>query len=266
MGSLSDALEIELLDHFLKVGDFPVPANIYVALSRADPGETGAGIDEPTGVGSYVRTICNSWDPAASRATENTITITFPTATASWGTITHFALFDAITGGNFLAYGSLSEGKTINISDTAGFVSGAIDISFNAGGLSDYLANALLDHVCKTSPYTSPTNIYIALADEAVADGDSGTDLQAKEPFGVGSYARKNHNSWDAAANGASENNGLITFVVATAAWGTITHFALTDHLTAGNVLRHGSLNVPKAIGSNDTAEFENGGLDITLN
>jgi len=265
MGSFSNALEIELLDHILKVGDFPVPANIYVALSRADPGETGVSIDEPTGIGSYARVVCNAWDVAANRATANTNGVSFPTATASWGLITHFALFDAITGGNFLAYGSLSQSKTVDDEDSAEFLAGNLDIEWSAGAISTYLANALLDHVLKTSPYSSPTNLYVALADEAIADGDSGTDLQAKEPFGIGSYARKNHNSWDAAAGGASENTGAITFITATASWGLITHFAITDHLTAGNVLGHAALSVSKTIGSGDIATFADGALDVTM-
>lgn len=265
MGSLSDALEIELLDHILQPGAFTVPTDIYLALSTADPLDDGSGIAEPGGNG-YARVVCNTWDAAASRAIANTGAITYPEATGSWGTVTHFAIFDAITGGNFLAHGSLSVSKAIGAGDNPAFAAGDVDISFNAAGLSDYLANALLDHVFKTSAHAPSVDMYVCLTNSATADADTGTTLQAKEPTGVGSYARKNHNVYDAAAGGASENTGAITFVTATAAWGTITHAALTDHLTAGNMLLHFALDASKAIGTGDIAEFADGALDITLN
>ena len=39
---------------------------------------------------------------------ENDEIIYFPEATASWGTITHFCIFDAQSNGNLLAFGPLS--------------------------------------------------------------------------------------------------------------------------------------------------------------
>ena len=265
MGSLSDALEIELLDHVLKVGAFGVPANIYLALSTADPLDDGSGMAEPVG-GAYARVVCNAWDAAAGRATANTGAITYVEATGAWGNCTHFALFDAIVGGNFLAHGTLAAPKIIGAGDNPEFAAGDVDIVFNAAGLSDYLANALLDHLLKTAPYGVPGNIYACLTTAAIVDADTGTTLQAKEPTGVGAYARLNHNAYDPAAGGASENNGAITFVQATAAWGLVTHAALTDHLTAGNMLIHLALDAGKNIGNGDTAEFADGAFDITMN
>jgi len=95
MGSLSNYAENAILDHVLKTTPFSVPTNIYVALSTADPLDTGAGIAEPEG-GGYERVICNSWDEAASRATANTADVVFPEATGDWGTITHVVLFSHI--------------------------------------------------------------------------------------------------------------------------------------------------------------------------
>lgn len=261
MGGLSDWLELELLDHVLKTGDYAVPTDIYVALFVGDPLDTGAGGAEVSG-GSYVRVICNTWDAASSRATENTGAITFPEATASWGTVTHFAIYDAITTGNFLAHGVLTASKAIGSGDNAEFAAGDIDISFNSAGISDYLANALLDHVFKTSAYTSPTNIYVALCDTTVIDADTGTSIS--EPSG-GSYARKQHEAYDVAASGASENTGAITFTQATASWGTITDICLVDASSVGNMLVYAVLDTPKAIGNLDVAEWAAGAFDITL-
>ncbi|MBA7491906.1 hypothetical protein ES702_02454 [subsurface metagenome] len=258
-GSISDALEIKLLDHVLKNDAFAVPANIYIALSTADPTEDGSGMAEPSD--GYARVVCNVWDAATSRATENTNAVEFAEASGSWGTITHFAIFDAITGGNFLAHGDLAVSKTIGIGDNASFAAGDIDVSFSSGGVSDYLANKLLDHIFKTAEYTVPTNIYVALATATIGDSDTGSTIT--EPGE--NYARKGHDAYDAAAAGASENTGAITFVTATASWGTVTDVALVDGLTLGNILFYAALDTSKAIGNGDTAQFADGALDFTM-
>jgi len=261
-GSISDALEVKLLDHVLKTTPFVIPTDIYIALSTADPLDTGVGIAEPVGDG-YARVVCNTWDAAASRAIANTAAVEFPEAEGDgWGTITHFAIFDAITGGNFLAHGDLAASKAIGAGDNASFAAGDIDIAFSAGGASDYLANKLLDHIFKTGEYSVPTNIYVALADTTIADDTTGTTIS--EPAG-GAYARKQHEAYDAAVAGASENTGAITFVTATASWGTVTDVALIDAATAGNILFYATLDDSKAIGNGDTAKFNDGALDFTM-
>ncbi len=128
-----------------------------------------------------------------------------------------------------------------------------------AGSFNDYTENKVLDHILKTASFTVPTNIYIALFTAAPTDSGGGTEVTG------GSYARVLHNSWDAAAAGASENTGAITFVEATASWGTVVAFALFDAVSGGNMLAWGDLTTSKAIGSGDTASFADGELDITL-
>lgn len=261
-GSISDYLENKLLDHVLKNTAFSVPTNIYIALSKADPLDDGSGLSEPSPPNGYARVVCNVWDAATGRATENTNVIEFAEATGDWGTITHFAIFDALTGGeNMLAHGSLAASKTIGSGDNASFIAGDIDISFNTGGVSDYLANKLLDHVFKTASYSQPANIYVALATATIGDSDTGTTIT--EPGG--NYARKGHDAYDAAAAGASENTGVITFVTATSAWGTVTYVALIDAATLGNILFYAALDESKAIGNGDTAKFNDGALDFTM-
>jgi len=55
--------------------------------------------------------------------------ITFPTASGSWGTITHFALFDALTTGNMLMSGALTASQAITTNQIARFAIGALDIT-----------------------------------------------------------------------------------------------------------------------------------------
>lgn len=106
--SFSDYWEDKILDHIFGKAAYTAPAHIYVAASLADPGESGTELAEPSG-GSYTRVETDpvDWSAAAEGQIENTATIVFPTPTADWGVITHIALFDAATGGNFLARGQL---------------------------------------------------------------------------------------------------------------------------------------------------------------
>lgn len=124
--SFSDYLEQVLQKHWLKIATYTPPTNLYLGLSTADPGEAGAGLAEPSGSG-YARVAFNSWtwNAGAGRA-ESSATATFPTATGSWGTITHLCIFDASTAGNLLASGALAASKTVNNGDTLSFPSAQI--------------------------------------------------------------------------------------------------------------------------------------------
>lgn len=126
-GSFGDALEIKLLDHLLKTTPFAVPTNIYVALYSVAPTDAEGG-SELSGSG-YARKVCNTWDGAAGGATANTGAITFAQATGDWGEVVAFGIFDAITGGNFLAWADLTVSKTILNGDTAEFAAGELDVT-----------------------------------------------------------------------------------------------------------------------------------------
>ena len=131
MGSFSDYWENEILDHLFGKGSY-TPPTIYLALSAADPGDDGAGLSEPSGNG-YARaaTAASDWNAASGGALDNADVIEFPEATGAWGTVTHFALLDAASGGNLLAHGTLSQSKTIASGDTARFVAGDLEINLD---------------------------------------------------------------------------------------------------------------------------------------
>lgn len=129
-----------------------------------------------------------------------------------------------------------------------------------AGTFSTDLSNQLLDHILKTTPFTVPTDIYIALYSAAPTAAGGGTELTGN------GYARIVHNSWDAAAAGATENTGAITFAAASGGdWLEAVAFGLFDAITGGNFLKWGDLTVSKTVTDGDTAEFAAGELDITL-
>lgn len=129
-GAKSDYLENKILDHVLGTAAYTAPTP-YLALFTSDPGETGNLSGEVSG-GGYARVAISGKMSAASGGTSsNSSALTFPTATADWGTITHAAIVDSGTvgAGNVLYYMALTTTKTILNGDTAQFAAGALSIS-----------------------------------------------------------------------------------------------------------------------------------------
>ena len=127
-----------------------------------------------------------------------------------------------------------------------------------AGNLSDYLENELLDHFLATGAYTAPSSVYVALM--TVAEDDTGT---AGTEVSGGSYARQSA-TFDAAANGATQNDANIDFTGMPAA--TVVGIAIYDASTGGNLLVHGTLTANKTLDAGDTLRIATGDLDISIN
>jgi hypothetical protein len=122
---------------------------------------------------------------------------------------------------------------------------------------SNYLENAIINHVLRNVPLTSPATVYVALYTSDPGEGDTGTEVSG------GSYARRPV-TFGAPADGVSTNSALVLFAQATAAWGTVTHFGIRDALTLGNLLYSAALTTSNTIGINDAAKFEVGTLSVT--
>jgi hypothetical protein len=95
MGSFANYLEKRLLDHLFCKDTYDSPT-VYVALSTAEPGESGSGMAEPYAQNGYNRVVTSedNWNDAADGSIDNATEISFPQATSNWGTATHFALLD----------------------------------------------------------------------------------------------------------------------------------------------------------------------------
>jgi hypothetical protein len=124
---LGAVFENHVLDAILGAG-YTTVADVYVALFTATPTAAGGGT-EVSG-GAYARvTVANNatnWPAAASGSKSNGTIITFPTATAAWGTVTSFALFDAATAGNLICFGNLSASVAVASGQTPEFAVGAL--------------------------------------------------------------------------------------------------------------------------------------------
>ena len=143
MSAMTDYLENKFVDHVFRTSSFTKPTVLAVALYTAAPGETGGGT-EVSG-GAYARIdrppLDANWNATQGGTTgdssgtggltDNAADITFPAPTANWGSVTHMAILDALTGGNFLLYGALTTAKTVNNGDPAPkFTAGDLDVTF----------------------------------------------------------------------------------------------------------------------------------------
>ena len=128
MAGFSDYMEGEIIKWTLRPGvtpDFPQPTNVYVALFTTMPIEAGTGGVEVSG-GSYARQI-GTFDSTGA----NSAQINFPAATADWGTVIGAGIYDAVTSGRFMYFGTLSTSRTIRNGDTFRFDVGNLKVTLD---------------------------------------------------------------------------------------------------------------------------------------
>ena len=125
--AFTDYLENKVLDYVFSGGSFSQPGTKYLALYTVAPTDSTTGT-EVTG-GGYVRQTVTLTTSGSD--TTNSAAVEYPTATAGYGTIVAVAVLDASSGGNMLAYASLTANKTIATGDVFRVPAGDLDISLN---------------------------------------------------------------------------------------------------------------------------------------
>lgn len=124
--------------------------------------------------------------------------------------------------------------------------------------LSDYLENKLLDHALGTSSFTMPVTVYVACFEDDPQDDASGTEIT-----NLG-YTREAI-TFDAAVGGSASNDAIITFGPAGENWSLVTHIALFDASTSGNMLFYGPLSIAQQVNTGGSLAFQIGELTCTL-
>jgi hypothetical protein len=124
---------------------------------------------------------------------------------------------------------------------------------------SNYLETELLDHVFANNAYTSPTTVYVSLHTANPDEDASGTEVSTS---GTG-YARQ-AGSFTVSGNTAT-TSAAVEYATATANYGTVSHVAIWDASTAGNMLAYAALTASKTIETGDVFRIPAGDLDITL-
>lgn len=253
---MSNYLENKCLDLILRNTAYSPAATVYMGLFTAfTTGDDGDTFTEVSG-GSYARTAC-TWDAASARATANSADIVFPAASGSWGTITYAGVFDASSGGNLLFWFPLSSSISVNSGETLTVAAGAATIAIG-GSLATYAANAFLNRVLRNASWTAISTVYAALL-TAFTDDTTYTEVS-------GSNYGRTSASFAAASAGATSNSSAITSPTASGSWGTVTHVAIFDASTSGNLLWRGALDNTRSITTGKNLKFNTSALAVTVN
>ena len=126
--SFTNFLETEILDHVFAGAAYTAPSTKYLALFTAIAnGETGS-VTELSGDAYARQTVAFT---TSGDTTSNSGAVEFPTATGSWGTVTHVGVYDAASSGNLMCYATLSSSKAIDTGDVFRVPSGDLDITLN---------------------------------------------------------------------------------------------------------------------------------------
>ena len=126
MAEMSNYLENALINATLRNTSYTSPTTVYVSLWTSNPTDAGSGT-EVSG-GSYARTAVTFGTPS-NGVTTNNADVTFPTATASWGTVGWIGINDAQTSGNLLYHTALDTAKAIDSGDIFKIASGNLSVT-----------------------------------------------------------------------------------------------------------------------------------------
>lgn len=129
--SKSNYLENKLLRHELGHEIWARPGNHYFALFTAAPNDAGGGT-EVAGNGYQRKALPNDgtlWTDPVDGESQNAVGVEFVEPTDTWGTVTHFGIFDAASGGNLLRWGPLTTPRTIGAGFVPYFPAGQLVIS-----------------------------------------------------------------------------------------------------------------------------------------
>lgn len=106
-----------------------IPAELWIGLSTTTPNINGTNVTEPSGSAGYTRIKLDMLGEPAVGVVTNTANIDFNESTASWGTVTHFVIYDAQNGGNLLMYGALSTPRSVEAATFMSIKSGYLNLS-----------------------------------------------------------------------------------------------------------------------------------------
>lgn len=106
-----------------------IPSKYYIGLSTTAPTLAGGNVNEPLAASGYARVELTGLSQPSGGVVTNGSAISFNESTASWGTITHFVIFDASTGGNLLMYGTLSTPRSVETATILTIKSGYLSLS-----------------------------------------------------------------------------------------------------------------------------------------
>lgn len=125
--------------------------------------------------------------------------------------------------------------------------------------MTSYLQKKLQDHTLGLAAYTMPVTTYALLLTSDPSDTGSLAGEISTTGTGYGRIAITAKMNVTDSVTGISSNNVDITFGPATTDWGTVTHVAISDALTAGNMLLYGALEIVQSTPIGESVQFSSG-------
>ena len=126
MSAKSNYLEGKLIEHVLRNTAYTSPSTVHLSLHTANPAEDASGT-EVSGSGYGRQPI--AFGAHSDGACSNSAVEEFTASGGSFGTVTHFGIFDASSSGNLLYYGALTASKVVADGDSLKFAAGSITIT-----------------------------------------------------------------------------------------------------------------------------------------
>lgn len=266
--SLIITLQTAVLDRYfgsgavVRIGN---GADCWCGVCTADPGETGTTTNE-VNFGGRKQILAANWTVPASGQVDNGTFLPVYIATGT-ATLTHFLLGDTSVANSTHDYAeNLVTPVSTVLNDQVRFADNSIVVTVS-GLFSHYQANDLLSELLRNQTIAPSTNYYYALS--TTSPNPDGTNVT--EPVGNG-YARvtKTRGGPFAAAGSGTPSaianaNEEIVFPLATGSWGTVSHWAIYDAVTAGNMLFYGALTSSEAISSGLQPGFDLGDFIATM-
>jgi len=127
--SLSNTFETNVLTWMFTADAVTRPTAWYLALFTSNPDEDASGTEVSTSGTAYARQSVSF--TVSGNTASNSAAVEFPTATASYGTVTHVGVYDASTAGNLIAYAALTTSKAIDTGDVLRVPSGDLDVTMD---------------------------------------------------------------------------------------------------------------------------------------
>ncbi len=125
MSGMTSYLQKKILDHILGITPYTAPTPLYLSLHTTSPTDTGSLAGEISSSGTaYARqaitTHMNATDSTSGIST-NSAVLAFPTITGTYGTVTYIGISDALTAGNMLFWGTISEPQNKGVGESYQF-------------------------------------------------------------------------------------------------------------------------------------------------
>ena len=127
--SFSNTYETHVLNYVFTATSVTRPTAWYLALFTSNPAEDASGTEVSTSGTAYARQ--SATFTVSGNTASNSGAIEFPTATASYGTVTHVGVYTASSGGDLIAYAALSTSKAIDTGDVFRVPAGDLDVTLD---------------------------------------------------------------------------------------------------------------------------------------